>query len=413
MLIYLNKVIKNVGGKMNICDEAGKKCVGCQACVASCPKGCITIESNEEGFLYPKVDEELCVQCGICKKACPALSEADRVDIYKSKAYGVRPKKEYYESVRDCASGGVFFYLAKKIIEDGGCVFGAAFDEGFVVRHVCAENMDELIKLRNSKYVQSDMTGVYPLVKDKLELFKEQPNKKVMFSGTPCQCEGLVTFLGKDYDNLIVVDMLCHGVPSPLAFRKYLKYLEGRFNEKVNDFSFRAKHRGWGYKGYMTSYSKFNNHVMPAVKDEYMCAFFKRANYRESCYTCSYNVKKSADITLGDFSKVLDVMPEFYTKAGCSEAFVNTLKGDEYMRLLSDFFEIVELDTDNPSVYGSVLSKKTVRRGIRDTIYDGIDTMRDAEYVSKRLKPTVSIKGIIMFYMPGWLKKRLKLIKKV
>lgn len=191
-----------------------KDCCGCAACVQRCPKQCITLHEDNEGFLYPQVDESLCIDCGLCEKVCPVINQAD-----ERTPLGVYAAKNPNESVRmQSSSGGVFTMLAERIIDEDGVVFGACFDERWEVVHSYVETKEALAKFRGSKYVQSKIGSTYQQVEGFLK-----SGRKVLFSGTPCQIAGLKKYLRKEYDNLLAVDFICHGVPSPGVFRTYLQ----------------------------------------------------------------------------------------------------------------------------------------------------------------------------------------------
>lgn len=194
-------------------------CVGCSACATVCHKNAITMIHDGEGFLYPEVDESRCVHCGLCQRVCPVKSFDGLTRSIDAQFYGA---KECDEMERlSSSSGGVFSLLARRTLSQGGVVFGAAFDESLVVRHRCVDNLDDLASLRGSKYVQSEVGSCYEMVKCELA-----SGRHVLFTGTPCQIAGLKAYLGKEYMNLLSVDLICHGVPSPAVFSKYLQELE-------------------------------------------------------------------------------------------------------------------------------------------------------------------------------------------
>ena len=196
-----------------------KDCCGCSACVQKCPKHCITLTEDEEGFLYPKVDTLVCINCGLCEKVCPWLNQPEKIQPQEVLAVKNRNEEERMAS----SSGGVFIALAKKILEKGGVVFGAVFDENWEVKHTYAETLDGVRLMMGSKYVQSRIGNSY----NEAEHFLKE-GREVFFTGTPCQVTGLHKFLRKDYPNLLSVDFLCHGVPSPGVWRRYLDEIFAR-----------------------------------------------------------------------------------------------------------------------------------------------------------------------------------------
>ena len=190
------------------------QCCGCTACASVCPKMCIAMKEDEEGFLYPEADASLCIGCGLCEKVCPVLHQGDA-----RKPLAVYAAKNRDENVRMASSsGGIFSLLAERVIDDGGVVFGARFDDNWEVIHDFAETKEKLVAFRGSKYVQSCMESCFVQAKRFLD-----GGRKVLFTGTSCQIAGLKNYLRKDYENLLAVDVVCHGVPSPEAWRKYVK----------------------------------------------------------------------------------------------------------------------------------------------------------------------------------------------
>ena len=214
-------------------------CCGCSACANKCAKAAIVMMPNAEGFLHPVVDAAKCVECGLCEKSCPALNPASSTSDFTPFAAILQHKNEKirYQST----SGGAFTAIAEEVINNEGFVFGAAFSSDFKVRHIAVSTKDELAKFRNSKYVQSEIGECYKLTKKYLT-----NGKMVCFSGTPCQINGLYKFLGRDYNNLITVDVVCKSVPSPLVFQKYVEYKKQQEGE-ITDIVFRDKKRGFLY----------------------------------------------------------------------------------------------------------------------------------------------------------------------
>lgn len=288
-------------------------CCGCSACVHICPKHSISFQEDKEGFLYPKVDLETCVDCGLCEKVCPIINQDSEREPQK-----VYAAKNNDETIRlKSSSGGAFTLLAEKIIEDGGVVFGARFNENWEVVHDYTDTIEGLEPFRGSKYVQSAIGESYKQVETFLKV-----GRKVMFTGTPCQIAGLKKFLRKDYKNLLAVDFVCHGVPSPLVWRLYLKEEINRYGKEitaVEDINFRDKYTGW--KTYSLSIKLSGNIVSSTMftDDNYMRAFLSNLSLRPSCYSCPAKAGKSgADITIGDFWGIENVQPELDDDRGMS-----------------------------------------------------------------------------------------------
>lgn len=218
---------------MSTIEELEKKeCCGCSSCAQKCPTGAISMIENEEGFLYPSIDKEKCINCGLCSKVCPQLKTIEKKEDYP-KAYAMR--NQNLNDLKESSSGGIFSVIANYVLENGGVVFGAQYTDDFKVEHVGVENKDKLNLLRKSKYVQSDINSTYKEVESNLK-----KGKMVLFTGTPCQVYGLKSYLMVEYENLILCDLICHGVPSPKAFQKYLGEFEKK-NKKVISYDFRTK----------------------------------------------------------------------------------------------------------------------------------------------------------------------------
>lgn len=387
-------------------DKIKLECTGCSACKQICPQKCISMEMNEEGFLYPQINKKLCVNCNICESVCPAMKvELDLPIISESKIFGVKwngNKEDIYYS----ASGGIFFALAKFFLAQGGVVFGAIFDANYKVVHYASTSLEGIKKMQNSKYVQSEIKDSYIEIE---ELLKKDEKRYILFSGTPCQCAGLKTYLKNDYPNLLVVDFVCHGVPSPLIFEKYLHWLSKTLNETVKDYQFRTKRHGWNYKGRMISNIRMNSHSWPVVYDPYLMCFLKALNYRESCYLCKYgNSKKYADITLGDFGGVRQEYPYFFNRKGCSISLFHTKRGLSIFEEIKKEFDYIEVDFKIISKYNKNLLSPCKRPSIRDSIYSEVQSMSDNDYIEKVLRKQIEIKDIANYYIPYKLKQVLK-----
>ncbi len=245
-----------------ICDFS--TCTGCRACEQSCPKKAITFREDIKGFLYPVINQELCIDCGVCKKNC-VVHEQHKWDE-KGEVYACWNRNRKMR--RESTSGGVFRLLGEKMLKQGGVVYGAAFDQNFVVRHKRIDNIKELPVLLGSKYVQSDLGSVYLDVKKDLE-----DGKGVLFSGVPCQVAGLKNYLKKEYDNLLCVDILCHGVPSPLVFRDYLQYMQKCYQSKIKKINFRYKKPGWTVFSMRIDFVSGKKYIRSKFRDPFLGFF--------------------------------------------------------------------------------------------------------------------------------------------
>lgn len=308
--------------------EDKKKCCGCTACSAICPKQCIEMKSDAEGFQYPSVDTEKCIQCGMCERVCPIQNPVVEA-IVPQRAYLVQHKDEQVRM--DSSAGGAFTAIATCVLEKGGVVFGAAYDDDFQVRHTYVEKIDELWKFRNSKYVQSDMGDCFHQVRDYL-----RAGRWICFSGTPCQIEGLNRFLGKPYEKLVLVDVVCHGIPSPLIWNKYLEYQ--RVNEDKPD-NIRFRDKFYGYKYSTMSLIKGGKNVYHAGSqlDPMLRAFFTDICDRPSCYECPFKKRyRVSDMTIWDCFSVYDFDKAMDDDKGTTRVLCHTEKGVAIMQELGN-----------------------------------------------------------------------------
>lgn len=273
-------------------------CCGCSACMNICKQAAIQMEPDKEGFSHPVINPALCIECGSCERVCPGLSPATnpntQLEVFIAQN---KDEKVRYEST----SGGAFSAIAAEIINRQGVVFGAVIDEYFNVKHTYVETINDLKKFRNSKYVQSSIGDTYKLAKQFLII-----GKYVCFSGTPCQINGLYKFLGRDYDNLITVDVVCKSVPSPLIFKKYIQFKKER-EKNFSDIVFRDKFRGFHYCT-MAHYVSHTDRELKKAEyrrgsesDEWLRLFLSGIMCRQSCISCPYQTKsRVGDFTLGD-----------------------------------------------------------------------------------------------------------------
>ena len=330
-----------------------KKCSGCHACYSICPKKCITMYEDEEGFWYPQIDKTHCIDCGVCRGICPALKEFHPNPV--GKAYACINKDENIRM--KSSSGGVFTLVARAIIEQGGVVFGAAFDDDFSVCHIGIENEADLEKLRGSKYVQSKVSDAYTEVKKSLEA-----GRTVLFTGTPCQIGGLKAYLGKEYNNLVTQDIICHGVPSPIVWKKYVKYREKKASSKVEKVFFRNKSTGWKTFSVEFKFENGKRYQRLFREDAFMRGFLSNLCLRPSCYNCHFKSReRESDITLADFWGIEKECAAMYDNKGTSLVLVNSEKGKKLFDKIGDelIFKEVEI---NPALEHNSAAYKSVSR---------------------------------------------------
>jgi len=360
--------------------EVGDKCTGCGACAYSCHKGCIQMTPNTEGFLYPKVNDE-CNGCGLCRRKCPQLQK-QQASGFKQIAYiGITKDKRIYKKA---ASGGIFGTLAKAFLQQGdkAYVCGASYHNGKVC-HLIISSSEEVQLLQNSMYVQSDLKDRYPRIK---ELLKQGAH--VLFCGTPCQVDGLYSYLGSRPENLFTLDLICHGVPSPAFLNKdLLKYAP--FGE-IKRIAFR-----WKQPQYQKSKSAFflsihnkegQEKVISSSFDPYFASFMRNESFRLSCYSCKYaNLNRCGDITIGDCDSA-SFYPQFHPSLSRSTIIINNAQGQEIWDANKYLFDTLPLDLEREASRNHQLSHPSQKQARRDQIYHDVASMTDEQLQQKYCK---------------------------
>lgn len=335
-----------------------KDCMGCHACASICPKSCISMESDKEGFLYPNVDYNLCIRCKQCINVCPIINKEEVMN--DPVAYSCINNDE---TIRlDSSSGGIFTLVAERVIARDGAVFGATFNDQFEVEHVFVETKENLEQLRGSKYVQSKIGNSYKKAKEFLDSGRE-----VLFTGTPCQIAGLKSYLDKLYTNLSTMDIVCHGVPSPDVWHKYVEFRETVAGSLAQRIAFRRKDEGW--KRYSVSFLFKNNteYRQNLRNDLFMRAFLKDVCLRPACYDCKYKgLNRQSDLTLADFWGVQNILPEMDDDKGTSLIFVNSEMGQRLFNEVKDKMLYQEVDINEAVKYNSAAIKSVKYNPKRD-----------------------------------------------
>ncbi|MDD6264988.1 MAG: Coenzyme F420 hydrogenase/dehydrogenase, beta subunit C-terminal domain [Clostridia bacterium] len=356
------------------------KCTGCTACKSACPKACITMVEDSEGFLYPEVNEKLCVGCEICKKICPIIHNNPKNIV--EKAYSAKSYDKEIQSIS--SSGGVFYSIATEFIENSS-IFAAAFDDDFVLRHSEISNRDELIKYVGSKYLQSDLGNTFFAVEKRL---KEE--KFVIFIGTPCQVAGLKNFLKKDYSNLLTVDFICHGVPSPLVFKKYLCYISKDGIHNIQSVSFRDKTHGWEDFSFRVNYLNGDSTIIGKNHDLYLKAFFDNVFLRPSCYNCRFkSLNKYSDLTLADFWGVKKKNHSLYDENGVSVVLVNSKAGESIFELCSKNMNCSEISIEDVKSTNSALLSSAKNSITRKMFFKKMNKTSIDKNLSECLNPGI------------------------
>ena len=290
-------------------------CCGCKACEQVCPKYAISMKIDEKGFWYPRIDKKKCVECGLCHKVCPENYQSFQTNLPECIVYYNTDK----EKQQEYSSGGAFLRICKAYVEgkDDYAIYGAAITTGNIVKHIRITNWDNVNQLSRSKYVQSDTENVYKQVKTDLSM-----KKYVVFSGTPCQVQALKNFLGKEYERLLLIDFVCHGVPSPMAYKKYCDSIAKTLGKKIDKVLFRYKQeigpdKKWDTQGMSILFDDGTDYKETRAADVYMRAFLSELLSRPSCSECKYTkLNRVSDLTLGDFWGIEDCNPELDDNKG-------------------------------------------------------------------------------------------------
>lgn len=354
-------------------------CTGCTACVSACPFACLEMVTSSEGFMYPQLIKNVkCQNCGICEGVCPVLS-ATHVASEKSIAFAAYSQDDVNRAAS--SSGGLFSAISEIILNEGGAVFGAAYDDSYTVVHECAECEQDLSKLRGAKYAQSDLGTCFTDILSRLK-----DGQKVLFSGTPCQVAGLKAFLRKPYSNLFTVDFVCHGVPSPLVWEKYVQYRADKDNGGVlpSVINLRSKSTGWSRYQYSNEYlySNGTKYSAKSGEDLFMRLFVGDYINRESCADCHFKgYQRCSDLTLGDFWGIWDVAPEMDDNKGTSLLLVHSAAGDEMLHQLVNRIALKEVPLDqaskqNPSLLYSSPAKENREKIVNLCINGEFETVR-------------------------------------
>lgn len=346
-----------------------ERCTGCTACQNVCPKKCIEMKSDINGFLYPNVEKQsTCIECNQCENICPIIHKKN--NEYRSVAYAAFSKNENLRE--ESSSGGIFSEIAMQILSQDGVVYGAAYDEQFEVKHCCIDRAEDLWKLRGAKYAQSNLDSIFPDVLGKL-----QNGKKVLFSGTPCQVAGLKAFLRKEYANLYLVDFICHGVPSPMAWKAYIEYrtrndANGKLPIAVN---LRSKVTGWSRYQYSNvfQYEDGKTYSVKSSDSLFMKLFVGDSISRPSCENCQFKgYHRDSDITLGDFWGIWDIAPEMDDNKGTSAVLIQSAKGADLWNTIHENVKVREVDLKEVSLQNPSLLYSSKANPNREEVLEKI-----------------------------------------
>lgn len=299
-------------------------CCGCGSCEQVCPKQAISMRKNSYGFDYPVIDTDKCIDCGLCVKKCQCIADNNIIDT-KEEPQVYMSYINDGKALKKSSSGGIAYELGKYILEQNGVVFGAVYNDNMEIVHDKIDSMENLYRIQGSKYAQSKIGTTYI---EAQRCLKE--GRKVLYTGTPCQIGGLYHFLGKDYDNLYTVDLICYGVASPEIFKEYVKWKETTTKGKIKDINFRNKIDRWGISITDIQYHDRKRLLKYSEADEWYQTFIAHVSTRESCHHCQYtNLQRMSDVTVGDYWGIEKFRPDLDTSVGLSKVLINTDKGVE------------------------------------------------------------------------------------
>lgn len=378
---------------INICDS---ECCGCGACLNICPKNAISMRKDDAGFIYPFVDKDKCINCGLCEKVCNyRKTSKDNNSVISSYASCTIDK----DVIINSASGGIFAQIASNILKNSGIVYGATLEkinDEWCCHHKRVKDLKGLLKLQGSKYIQSDIENTYSLAKQDLN-----DGKIVLFSGTPCQISGLYGYLnGKNYDNLYTIDIICHGVPNNSLFNKYLSFLENKYKKKIIDFKFRDKTKKCGYY-FKILFEDGSFEVLPAYQSSYYQLFLDSDTSRENCYSCPYsNLKRPGNISIGDYWGISKEYPEYVKnkkmdeRYGISCLIVNNTHGNELIDKFGNDLLLLDSNVQKIVKHNHQLSHPSIPKGNRKKVYNLLENNYYCE-LSSYYKKRYFIKNII------------------
>lgn len=355
------------------------ECTGCAGCYNSCPKDAIKMEEDENGFLFPVVDEEKCIKCGICVKKCPALNKVEVKENFEEPI--VYAAWSLDENTRfESTSGGIFTEIANNILSKNGYVAGARYGEDNKIEHCIINRKEDMHIIRQSKYAQSDKGLIYRKIKELL-----LAGEKVLFCGTPCEVGALINFLGKKYENLTLCDFICRGSNSPKVYRKYLDYLENKYNSKIKRVWFKNKTYGWNRFSTKLEFENGKSYIKDRYRDLYMRCYIQENLYmRSCCEKCNYKeFPHVSDITLADFWGVTGSKSSLDYDKGTSLVLINSLKGKEIFEEIKDNIFAEENSLANAIKGNPCITKSVVMNEKRDEFFKDIDNMDFKKAVEK------------------------------
>ena len=383
-----------------------ESCCGCTACAEICPKNCIEMKEDEEFFLYPHVNENECINCHLCEKVCPVLNLPELEKQKNLQACLVRTKD--HSILRKCTSGGVFTTIARETIQNGGVAYGVIYGADYIVKYARIDKLENIWKLSGSKYVQSNVGNIFNEVQNDLK-----NGLKVVFCGTPCQVAGLYNFLGKEYENLLLVDLVCHGVPSPGLWKDYLEYIEKTYG-KLKKVNFRSKKLGY-HAAVMEEQFENGRTLLRSARTNFMTkCYFSNSADRPICYECPFKtIQRCSDLTLfdgwhaGEYVEGLKDDDRGYTIV-----ILQSEKGREQLKSCRHLFAIEIIDLEKAVRKDGVMIESSVKRPENRDVFYSVLRREGIEKTVEKLFPVSAYdKGIEYFKQILFKIGLLKLLK--
>lgn len=376
-------------------------CCGCGACMNACTQSSITMMPDQEGFLYPRINEDSCIDCGMCESVCPILTAQHPNG--RSKAFAAYSLNE--DIIRSSSSGGAFHAFANYILKEGGVIFGAAFNKDYTLHTVKAENAKELLPLQGAKYVQCDTKSTFKEIEQNL-----LEGKKVLYCSTGCQVQGLKSYLGKDYDNLYTIDFICHGVVSPAIWDYYRNTIETKHGKKITKVNFRDKREGWECNNIRLKFEDESEFVERNNTNAYMKAFVSGLSMRPSCYTCKFKGEhRNCDLTIADLWGAKYQCPEGHHEMGTSLILAHTQHGLDLLEKCKDKLHIVPAPMPASVAFNESLTKPTPQPLMRDVFFSRYKTEDFSTLVNRCMPlPPKAPKSTLMFRIIGKAKSLIK-----
>lgn len=382
-------------------------CTGCGVCASLCPAGCIEMRDGGEGFCYPAVDEQKCLHCDVCTRCCHLNSDRRNGPIA---AYAAINKCGC--DIEKSSSGGVFSALARTVLSEGGLVCGCAL-RGHAAEHIIISGEEELYLLQGSKYTESSIAAILPQLREALDA-----GRTILFSGTGCQTAAVKAYLGGEPENLILAEILCHGVPSGRLFGEMLDFIEKEQGEKITDFRFRCKDNGSWESSYKcrSTFASGAVRYTPFCDSAYCSYFLKGYIFRESCYNCRYTgMSRSGDLTLGDYWGVENFHSEINPTKGASLVLIGSEKGEKLLRKCSEMLRLIPTDAANAAIFNHSLTAPCARPECRSGIYKEIISLGyekwSRQYSRSAFRCKERIKFIAKKILPPRIRQKIRFMR--